>query len=124
VPIYEYICLDCRKLVSLFLRSNTETAVCPQGKDHRLKRIMSRFSSVKSEEDRMESLADPSSWGGLDENDPRSVERFIRKMGNEMGDEVSRDEIDQMADEAAREAAGGSSGDTDDHSIPSTGLDD
>jgi len=85
---------------------------------------MSRFASVKSEEDRLESLADPSSWGGLDENDPRSVERFIRKMGNEMGDEVSRDEIDQMADEAAREAAVGSSGDAGDNSIPPTGLDD
>ncbi len=124
MPIYEYICLDCRKLVSLFLRSSTESAICPQGKDHRLKRIMSRFASVKSEEDRLESLADPSSWGGLDENDPRSVERFIRKMGNEMGDEVSRDEIDQMADEAAREAAVGSSGDAGDNSIPPTGLDD
>ena len=124
MPIYEYICLDCRKLVSLFLRSGTEPAACPQGKDHRLKRVMSRFASVKSEEDRLESLADPSSWGRLDENDPRSVERFIRKMGNEMGDEVSRDEIDQMADEAAREAAGGSSGDTGDNSVHSTGLDD
>lgn len=67
---------------------------------------MSRFSAPQSEESRLESLADPSRWGGLDENDPKSVANFVRKMGSEMGEEVSRDEIDQMADEAAREVGG------------------
>ena len=36
----------------------------------------------------MDDLADPSEWGDLDENDPRSMGRFMRKMMNEMGDEV------------------------------------
>lgn len=36
----------------------------------------------------MESLADPSNFGDLDENDPKSMARIMRKMGSEMGEEV------------------------------------
>ena len=68
---------------------------------------MSRFAAVKSEENRLESLADPGKWGGLDENDPASVAKFVRKMGSEMGEDISKEEIEQMADEAAHESAQG-----------------
>jgi hypothetical protein len=36
----------------------------------------------------MEDLADPSAWGDLDENDPKSMGKFMRKMVNELGDEA------------------------------------
>ena len=32
---------------------------------------------------------DPSKLGHLDENDPASVARFMKKMGQEMGEDVS-----------------------------------
>lgn len=32
---------------------------------------------------------DPSKLGHLDENDPTSVARFMKKMGQEMGEDVS-----------------------------------
>jgi hypothetical protein len=35
----------------------------------------------------MESMADPSALGDFDENDPKSIGRFMRKMMGEMGDE-------------------------------------
>ena len=70
-----------------------------------LERLWSRFSSPKSEEARMESLADPSALGGLDENDPRSVAKFMKKMGQEMGEDVG--DIEQ----AMEEEAGGGLGD-------------
>lgn len=70
---------------------------------------MSRFASVRSEEDRLESLADPSKWGDIDENDPKSVARFVKKMGKEMGEDIGED-IDQLAEEAAQEAESGYSG--------------
>jgi hypothetical protein len=73
-----------------------------------LTRIMSRFASIKSEEDRLESLADPSKWGGLDESDPKSIARFVKKLGSEMGEDINREELDQIADEAAGEAEAGS----------------
>lgn len=43
----------------------------------------------------MEALADPSSMGGVDENDPKSLARFMRKMGSEMGEEMGP-EFDEM----------------------------
>jgi hypothetical protein len=52
---------------------------------------MSRFASPKSEEARMESLADDSALAGLDENDPASMERMMKRMGDEMGEEVGND---------------------------------
>jgi len=54
---------------------------------------------VKSEESRLESLADPSKFGDLDEKDPKSVARFMKRMGKEMGEDVGED-FDQMVDEA------------------------
>jgi hypothetical protein len=60
---------------------------------------MSRFAAPKSEEARMESLADPGNFGGLDENDPQSVARLMKKMGEEMGEEAG-DDVEAMTDEA------------------------
>lgn len=52
---------------------------------------MSRFSAPKSEEARLDALADPSHFGGLDENDPQSMARFMKKMGEEMGEDLGDD---------------------------------
>jgi hypothetical protein len=53
----------------------------------------------KSEEARMDTLADPSRLSDLDEHDPRSVGRWMRKMGQEMGDEFGGEDLDEMVDE-------------------------
>ncbi len=65
---------------------------------------MSRFATVKSEAARLDSLADSSSFGDLDENDPGSVARFMKKMGKEFGDDLGGD-FDSAVDEAMSEAA-------------------
>ena len=36
----------------------------------------------------MESIADPAKWGDLNEEDPKSVARMMRKLGNEMGEDL------------------------------------
>jgi len=43
---------------------------------------------VRSEESRLDDLADPSSLAGLDENDPKSMARWMRKMSQEMGEDL------------------------------------
>jgi len=57
---------------------------------------MSRFAAPKSEEARMEALADPSNFGDVDENDPQSVARFMKKMGKEMGEDIGEDMEEAM----------------------------
>jgi hypothetical protein len=43
---------------------------------------------MRSEESRLESLADPGNFAGLDEEDPRSLGRFMRQMSQEMGEDL------------------------------------
>jgi hypothetical protein len=70
-------------------------AVCNHCGGADMRRLMSRFAMPKSEEARLDALADPSNFGDLDENDPKSVARVMRKMGQEMGDEFSGPEFDE-----------------------------
>jgi hypothetical protein len=67
---------------------------------------MSRFATVKSEEARLDSLADPASVGDLDEDDPASVGRFMKKMGQEFGDDLG-DDFEAAVDEARAEGDAG-----------------
>ena len=51
----------------------------------------------------MEALADTTSFGDLDENDPASVARFMKRMGREMGDDLG-DDFEGALDEAMAES--------------------
>lgn len=106
MPIYEYDCAGCRRRVSLLILvpSTAPPPRCPRCGSGSLQRVMSRFTTVRSEEERLESLADPSSLGDLDENDPRSVGRLMKKMGQEFGDELG-DDFDSAVDETMAESA-------------------
>jgi hypothetical protein len=48
----------------------------------------------------MESLADDDALGGLDEQDPASMERLMKRMGDEMGEDFG-DDMSQAIDSAA-----------------------
>ena len=106
MPIYEYDCADCHRRVSLLVLrpSAAETPRCPRCGGTSLARLMSRFVTVKSEEARLESLAESGDLGDMDENDPASVARFMKKMGREFGDELG-DDFESAVDEAMDEEA-------------------
>lgn len=101
MPIYEYGCYDCRKRVNIFFRSFSEVAtkqaVCPRCGGVHLKRLISKVAVLRSEESRLENLADPTSMAGLDENDPKSIARWMRKMSSEMGEDLGS-EFNEVVD--------------------------
>ena len=66
-----------------------------------VRKLISRVRVVRSEESRLESLMDPSMMGGLDEKDPKSLAKWMKRMGKEMGEEVSDEEIEQVIGDAA-----------------------
>ncbi len=95
MPIYEYLCHDCKRRVSIFWRSfgdlEKEGAVphCPRCNGTTLVRLISRVAIVRSEDSRMEDVADPSSMlADLDENDPKSIARWMRRMSRETNEEL------------------------------------
>ncbi|MBN1890175.1 MAG: zinc ribbon domain-containing protein [Thermoflexales bacterium] len=92
MPIYDYRCADCKRKVSVFFRTvscvDHSTARCPRCGGANLTRLVSRVRMLRSEESRMESMADESMLSGLDESDPRSLGRFMRKMARESGEEM------------------------------------
>jgi putative FmdB family regulatory protein len=107
MPIYEYQCRNCkRKMSYLVMSPSSFKPICKFCKSEDIEQLFSRFAAPKSEESRLESLADPSSFAGLDENNPSSVARWMKKMGKELGEDFGGEDIDQLAEEAAQEAAG------------------
>jgi putative FmdB family regulatory protein len=98
MPLYEYRCLDCKKRSTILVLSlaNQTPAGCAHCASTRVERLLSRFASPKSEEARLEALADPSNLAGLDENDPQSMARFMKKMGAEMGEDLGDDLSEAM----------------------------
>jgi putative FmdB family regulatory protein len=101
MPIYEYECQRCHKKTSVLTMrvSQTVEAVCRHCSSRSLKRLMSRFATPRSEESRLDAMSDPSKFADLNENDPRSVARAMRRMGREMGDELGGPEFDEAVDE-------------------------
>jgi putative FmdB family regulatory protein len=101
MPIYEYRCTACkRKTTVLTLRVSESVAPeCSHCKGRHLERLMSRFATVKSEDARLDALADPAALGDVDERDPRSMARWMRKMGKEMGEDVAGADFDEMVDQ-------------------------
>ncbi len=90
MPIYEYYCADCRKRVSVFFRSmstaSDEAARCPNCEGAHLRRLVSRVAVLKSEDSRVEEMADPSLMAGLESEDPQALASFMRRMSNETGE--------------------------------------
>ncbi len=99
MPIYEYRCSNCKRRVNIFFRSisaaEKDTPHCPNCDSTNLLRLVSRFATVKSEEARLDALADPSAMGDIDENDPKSLARFMKRMSGEMGEDMGP-EFDEM----------------------------
>ena len=72
MPLYEYRCLDCKKRSTIFVMSltNQAPAACSHCASVRVKRILSRFASPKSEEARLDASLDLNKLAGLNELDP------------------------------------------------------
>ena len=92
MPVYEYRCHDCKRRVSIFWRTfsdvDTESITCPRCGGTNLTRLISRVRMVRSEESRLDDLSDPSGLPDLDENDPKSLGRWMRKMSAETGEDL------------------------------------
>jgi putative FmdB family regulatory protein len=99
MPIYEYRCQVCQRRFSQFARgfSQVTASQCPYCQSSDARRLISRFAVLRGEESHLDDLGDPSAMGGFDENDPVSIARYARKMGQELGEDMPP-EFNEMVD--------------------------
>src|SRR5437868_8271288 len=98
MPIYEYKCGECSRRVSLFFpsfniaeeRIAAGETKCPRCGSQKLTRLMSRVYSHRAEDDSLGDLSDGGDMlpEGLDDEDPRAIARWARRMKDSMGDEM------------------------------------
>jgi putative FmdB family regulatory protein len=118
MPIYEFRCSACRKRTSVFVRSVTSVATpaCDHCGSSKTERIFSRVAVLRGDD----ALTDAeSTLGDVDENDPRSVAKWVRKMSREMGEPLDGD----MQSELERLESGEASTD-DDNDLGDDGFED
>jgi len=90
MPYYEYKCLDCKKIFETYLsyeeygKNDTQ---CPYCDSTKTQRIIRPVRVARSEESRLDNLADPSKLAGL-EDDPQSLGKMMRKMSHELGEDL------------------------------------
>ncbi|HQX74734.1 MAG TPA: zinc ribbon domain-containing protein [Thermoflexales bacterium] len=105
MPIYEYRCPSCKRKVSIFWRTfgavNDAAAECPHCGGRNLARLVSRVrvirggGSASAGDGAANDDALVREMSGLDENDPRAMGRFMRKMAAESGEDMPA-EFDEM----------------------------
>jgi putative FmdB family regulatory protein len=97
MPIYEYRCQQCGRKQSIFWRSlsavNEAGAKCERCGSNSLTRVMSKVRVVRAGS-RNDAGAGPNDdammaeMANLDENDPRALGSFMRKMAAESGEDM------------------------------------
>jgi putative FmdB family regulatory protein len=120
MPTYQYRCLNCRKRFEIFLTYDeygSRQVACPNCASDQVQRRIGRIRVAKSEESRLENLADPSALEGLDD-DPKALGQMMRRMSNEMGEEMGP-EFDEVIDRLEA----GQSPDDIEKSLPELGED-
>ncbi len=100
MPIYEFRCNECRRVTSVFTRSMSSpvTALCQRCGSNDLQRLISRVAVLRSEDEIVSSF-DESELGDVDEQDPRSMARWVRKMSARMGEPLDAEmeaDLDRM----------------------------
>jgi len=91
MPTYDFICNNCNQHFDVFLtfaEYGKKAVNCAHCKSKNVRRRMTKVRIAKSEDSRMDAMAnDFSGFDGL-EDDPKAMGQMMRKMGKEMGEEL------------------------------------
>jgi putative FmdB family regulatory protein len=90
MPSYQYRCLNCKKRFEIFMSYSdygTVPVECTHCGSQDVQRRIGRIRVARSEDSRLEDLADPSALAGL-EDDPKALGRMMRQMSSEMGEDM------------------------------------
>lgn len=103
MPLYEYLCRKCRRRFSVLVGvvADAPPLECPRCGSPDAVRQVTRFTRLRSEEDLLDDFAESADLDGLDEDDPASVARFMKTMGDITGEDLGDDFEEAMEAEAS-----------------------
>jgi putative FmdB family regulatory protein len=90
MPFYPYLCQHCKKRFDVFMsyqEYGTLPVQCTHCGSEDVSRRINRVRVARSEDSRLENMADPGSLEGL-EDDPQALGRMMRQMSEEMGEDM------------------------------------
>ena len=99
MPVYEYRCNNCRRLVTLYVRGFSESpkATCSSCGGEDLTRLFSRFTIGRTYQDFYDDiLSDRDLEQGMMANDPRALAKWSRKMDAAAGGEIGPEHEDML----------------------------
>lgn len=121
MPYYDYYCPACGKAVRLFISYDDydeAQPACPFCAGKQLKRRITRIAVAKSDDSRLDAMMDDPALSALEDEDPKALGRFMRKMSREMGEDMG-DEFNEVVDRLES----GESPDSIEKSMPDLGSD-
>jgi len=106
MPLFEYACRNCDKRFTWMsgVVATDQPPSCPVCQATDLRKLISRVTRGRSDDARMESIADKLETQDFD--DASQLRRFAREMGREMGAESGEDLSDEMEELIEAEAKG------------------
>ncbi|MEO8354639.1 MAG: zinc ribbon domain-containing protein [Chloroflexota bacterium] len=91
MPTYDFICNTCNQRFDVFMTFSEygkKPVSCTHCKSKNVRRRMTRVRIAKSDDSRMDNMADGvSGLEGL-EDDPKAMGQMMRKMGKQMGEDL------------------------------------
>lgn len=98
MPVFDYRCTRCGNRFTLLLGvvAEPQQERCPACESADISRLISRFARLRSEDEIIDAIADPSGVGDLE--DPRGLADWMKRMGREMGEDLGGD-VDEMLEE-------------------------
>ncbi len=147
MPIYEYECRKCGRVASFLVRNTGahRRPPCPHCRARAMRRVLSRFSAVGGRKTRTDDAPAPeaddggfdaeggegpddtgfdeagleAAMEGVDENDPRSMGRMMRRLAQQTGEP-----LDEETDEVVRRLEAGEDPESIDDAVDGGGADD
>lgn len=100
MPTYDFVCNACENRFDVFMTFSEygkKAVHCAHCGSDKVRRRMTKVRIAKSEESRLESMAD--GFPGLDglDDDPKALGQMMRKLGSETG-ETLPPEFDEVVD--------------------------
>ena len=99
MPVYEYRCNNCHRKLSVYVRdfSQPPNAACSFCGSHELSRLFSSFAIRKTYMAAYEGiLSDDRLVKGLEQNDPRALAEWSKRMSGETGEDLQPEYQDMM----------------------------